>query len=125
MIANTGCSPVWDLVERNRKLFGVCGVLLRSVGVLLSKRFAQKCPKCQLLVDNRVEHLICHCAKNLKIRKAVWDLVIDIGGINLFTKLMYMSQLEQCGFLLCMAVDNCDDYLLHMNFAIMLRKCLT
>ena len=84
----------------------------------------RKCPKCQLLVDNRVEHLIWHCAKNLTIRKSVWDLVIDIGGINLFTKLMHKSQLEQCGFLLCMAVDNCDDYLLHMNFALTLCKCL-
>ena len=48
VIAIRGCSPVWDLVERNRTLFGVCGVLLRRVGVLLSKRFTQKCPKCQL-----------------------------------------------------------------------------
>ena len=36
-------------------------------------------------------------------------------------KLMHMSQLEQCVFLLCMAIDNCDDYFLHMNFAFTLR----
>jgi len=99
VIANTGCSPVWDLVEITRKLFCVCGILLRSVCVLLSKRFSQKCPKCQLLVDNRVEHMVYQCFKNLTIRKSVWNLVIDIGGIDLFTKLMHMSQLEQCGSL--------------------------
>jgi len=37
---------------------------------------------------------------------------------------MHISQLGQCGFILCMAEDNCDDYPLHMNFALTLRKCL-
>jgi len=56
-----GCSPVWQLAARNRRLHRVCGELLACLGNVNSKPFPQNCKKCNLLVDNLAVHLLCLC----------------------------------------------------------------
>jgi len=51
-LGESGCSPVWQLAARNRRLHRVCGELLVCLGKVNSKPFPQKCKKCNLLVDN-------------------------------------------------------------------------
>jgi len=124
-LGESGCSPVWQLASRNRRLHRVCGEPLACLGKVYSKPFPQKCKKCNLLVDNLTVHLLCLCVVNEMYRKRIWDSIIDEGGVVAFVRMIGLRGIEQCSYMICMAleqVDSCE--LFRPSLAFALNTCI-
>ena len=50
---------------------------------------------------------------------------MDIGGVNMFVKIVVLHKIKQCAFLTCMAPDQVDPFdPLNLSLAYALHRCI-
>ena len=119
-IAKDKCSSLLTLSRNTPRLYPLCVGFLRSLAILLSRQYTQRCKICDLLTDNITVHVLCFCHKNANSRRLLWDALFNEFGYVIFKDLIGLSIVKQCMKIIQLSSENDGISFRHYGIA----KCL-
>jgi hypothetical protein len=102
---------MWHFSRLYRDNLQYCRTVMLLVGRFFSRKFNTACPKCKLVTDCVVEHLILFCITNDSLRHILWRNIHEILGICNFENFCSLTLQDQIiemltGFVLFEIDDN-------------------